>query len=59
MGPPPPPGGFLGPRAPDVLPYGLKPKRKWDVGGPLKRANWKAVSYFLLELSGNHQRVQF
>lgn len=45
MGPPPPPGGFLGPRAPDVLPYGLKPKRKWDVGGPLKRANWKAVGF--------------
>ncbi|CAB3371123.1 Hypothetical predicted protein [Cloeon dipterum] len=43
MGPPPPPGMLGLPKAPDVLPYGLKPKRKWNVGGPLKRANWKAI----------------
>ncbi|KAF4519233.1 hypothetical protein B566_EDAN009794 [Ephemera danica] len=46
MGPPPPPMGMMGPpppRAPDVLPHGLKPKKKWDAGGPLKRANWKAI----------------
>ncbi|KAJ8707669.1 hypothetical protein PYW07_011346 [Mythimna separata] len=42
--PPPPPGGFM-PRmpVPDVLPHGLKPKRKWEVEGPLKRANWKTI----------------
>lgn len=30
---------------PDVLPYGLKPKRKWEVEGgvALKRANWKTI----------------
>lgn len=52
-GPPPPPfpgmpgmGGPMMPPPPpvDVLPYGLKPKKKWDVSGPLKRANWKTVS---------------
>lgn len=44
MGPPPPPG-FAMPAAPkpDVLPHGLKPKKKWEVEGPLKRANWKAI----------------
>ncbi|KDR17398.1 Protein diaphanous, partial [Zootermopsis nevadensis] len=44
MGPPPPPG-FAMPAIPkpDVLPYGLKPKKKWEVEGPLKRANWKAI----------------
>ncbi|XP_022824018.1 protein diaphanous-like [Spodoptera litura] len=42
--PPPPPGGFM-PRmpVPDVLPHGLKPKKKWEVEGPLKRANWKTI----------------
>ncbi|KOB72167.1 putative diaphanous, partial [Operophtera brumata] len=28
---------------PDLLPYGLKPKKKWEVEGPLKRANWKTI----------------
>jgi hypothetical protein len=28
---------------PDVLPHGLKPKKKWDLEGPLKRANWKTI----------------
>ncbi|XP_073965145.1 protein diaphanous-like [Choristoneura fumiferana] len=23
--------------------HGLKPKRKWEVEGPLKRANWKTI----------------
>ncbi|KAI5640434.1 formin-like domain-containing protein [Phthorimaea operculella] len=43
--PPPPPGGPMAPRmpVPDVLPYGLKPKKKWEVEGPLKRANWKTI----------------
>ncbi|XP_077284054.1 protein diaphanous-like isoform X2 [Arctopsyche grandis] len=47
-GPPPPPMGMPGapmmPR-PDILPYGLKPKRKWEVEGgvALKRANWKTI----------------
>lgn len=26
-----------------ALPYGLKPKKKWDTDGPMKRANWKAI----------------
>lgn len=48
MGPPPPPmmmGGPIAPRMqqPEVLPHGLKPKKKWDVDGPMKRANWKAI----------------
>ncbi|XP_046422333.1 protein diaphanous isoform X5 [Neodiprion fabricii] len=48
MGPPPPPmmGGMV-PKLPagavQVLPHGLKPKKKWEVDGPLKRANWKAI----------------
>ncbi|CAG4949456.1 unnamed protein product [Parnassius apollo] len=43
--PPPPFGGPMPPRMaqPDVLPYGLKPKKKWEVEGPLKRANWKTI----------------
>ncbi|XP_053672897.1 protein diaphanous isoform X2 [Anopheles nili] len=57
MGPPPPPpmmmmGGI--PRPPGMpppfpnavakpLPYGLKPKKKWDTDGPMKRANWNAL----------------
>lgn len=50
MGPPPPPmmGMFRPPGMPglpkvEVLPHGLKPKKKWDPDGPMKRANWKAI----------------
>lgn len=57
MGPPPPPppfgappppmmAGFVplpGMAQPDVLPFGLKPKKKWEVSGPLKKANWKTI----------------
>ncbi|XP_043286612.1 protein diaphanous isoform X3 [Venturia canescens] len=47
MGPPPPPmmGGMRPPmpNAVQVLPHGLKPKKKWEVDGPLKRCNWKAI----------------
>lgn len=46
-GPPPPPFGMVplpGMAQPDVLPFGLKPKKKWEVSGPLKKANWKTVS---------------
>lgn len=52
MGAPPPPPPFGGPAPPvplpgmaqpDVLPFGLKPKKKWEVTGPLKRANWNTV----------------
>uniref|UniRef100_A0A182VTV7 Diaphanous n=1 Tax=Anopheles minimus TaxID=112268 RepID=A0A182VTV7_9DIPT len=56
-GPPPPPpmmmggGGFRPPgmpppfpnAAPKPLPYGLKPKKKWDTDGPMKRANWNGL----------------
>lgn len=47
MGPPPPPGmvPLVGLARPDLLPHGLKPKKKWEVKGPLKRANWKMVSH--------------
>lgn len=41
MGPP-----LMGPPAPpklQALPFGLKPKKKWDTDGPMKRANWKAI----------------
>lgn len=41
--PPPPMGGFAPPKPPDLLPYGLKPKKKWEVEGT-KRLNWKTVS---------------
>lgn len=42
-GPPPPPGMMPMMPRPYVLPHGLKPKKKWDVDGPMKRANWKAI----------------
>ncbi|XP_078047814.1 diaphanous related formin 1 [Augochlora pura] len=58
MGPPPPPLPGMGPIPPPMmpgfgivptpnatqsLPLGLKPKKKWEVEAPLKRANWKAI----------------
>ncbi|XP_033328885.2 diaphanous related formin 1 isoform X2 [Megalopta genalis] len=58
MGPPPPPMPGMGPIPPPMmpgfgvgppanttqsLPLGLKPKKKWEVEAPLKRANWKAI----------------
>ncbi|XP_011337146.1 protein diaphanous isoform X1 [Ooceraea biroi] len=45
MGPPPPPMAGFSPPAPamQALPHGLKPKKKWEVEGQLKRANWKAI----------------
>ncbi|KAH8279548.1 hypothetical protein KR018_000402, partial [Drosophila ironensis] len=49
-GPPPPPmmGMGMGIRPmvpmPPVLPHGMKPKKKWDVKNPMKRANWKAIT---------------
>ncbi|KAG7201503.1 hypothetical protein KM043_004258 [Ampulex compressa] len=47
MGGPPPPPMFGMPspqlQAAQALPHGLKPKKKWEVDGPLKRANWKAI----------------
>ncbi|KAG4070818.1 hypothetical protein HA402_011044 [Bradysia odoriphaga] len=50
MGPPPPPMLGMGPRPPfptglmpAPLPHGMKPKKKWQVDGPTKRANWKAI----------------
>ncbi|KAK2720795.1 hypothetical protein QYM36_004609, partial [Artemia franciscana] len=51
-GPPPPPG-IGGPRPPvpgfpairpDILPFGMKPKRKWSIDVPLKRTNWKTIA---------------
>ncbi|XP_047350616.1 protein diaphanous isoform X2 [Vespa velutina] len=51
---PPPMPGMGGPPPPPMmagitsmmpsLPNGLKPKRKWEVEGRLKRPNWKAIS---------------
>ena len=51
--PPPPPGGIPGfgpppgmpatPPSPDILPFGMKPKKKWQLDMPLKRTNWKTV----------------
>ena len=45
MGPRPPmmPGMMMPIKMPEALPHGLKPKKKWDVDGPMKRANWKAI----------------
>lgn len=47
MGAPPPPPMFRMPNAPmpqaNTLPHYLKPKKKFDVDGPMKRANWKAI----------------
>ncbi|XP_076255842.1 diaphanous related formin 1 isoform X2 [Rhynchophorus ferrugineus] len=46
MGPPPPPFGMVplpGMAQVNQLPHGLKPKKKWEVKGPLKKANWKAI----------------
>ncbi|XP_054006199.1 protein diaphanous isoform X1 [Hylaeus anthracinus] len=44
-GPAPPPmmPGFTPLGGPQPLPLGLKPKKKWEVEAPLKRANWKAI----------------
>lgn len=47
MGPPPPPM-FRMPNAPFappaiILPHYLKPKKKYDANGPMKKANWKAI----------------
>nr|CAH0100887.1 unnamed protein product [Daphnia galeata] len=51
--PPPPPGGIPGfgpppgmpatPPRPDILPFGMKPKKKWQLDMPLKRTNWKTI----------------
>ncbi|XP_017883364.1 protein diaphanous isoform X2 [Ceratina calcarata] len=45
MGGPPMPPGLMPPamNIPQPLPLGLKPKKKWEVDAPLKRANWKAI----------------
>lgn len=41
--PPPPMGGLPFPNnAMDVLPFGLKPKKEWNVGG-IKRLNWDTI----------------
>uniref|UniRef100_A0A2M4BBJ2 Putative rhoa gtpase effector dia/diaphanous n=1 Tax=Anopheles marajoara TaxID=58244 RepID=A0A2M4BBJ2_9DIPT len=58
MGPPPPPmmGGFLA--GPKPLPHGLKPKKKWDTEGPMKRANWKAIEPDKLSESSFWVQVQ-
>lgn len=40
-GPPPPP--FMMAAAANALPHGLKPKKKWEIKNPMKRANWKAI----------------
>lgn len=47
MGPPPPPmlqmpNSALLPQV-NTLPHYLKPKKKFDAEGPMKRANWKAI----------------
>ncbi|KAK2576918.1 hypothetical protein KPH14_005539 [Odynerus spinipes] len=44
MGPPPPPMMAGITYAMQSLPNGLKPKKKWEVEGRLKRPNWKAIS---------------
>ncbi|GAB6021511.1 hypothetical protein CHUAL_004115 [Chamberlinius hualienensis] len=47
--PPPPPPGFAGPPPPSMpagpppLPHGLKPKKKYKLEVPLKKAAWKQV----------------
>ncbi|XP_076362550.1 diaphanous related formin 1 isoform X1 [Tachypleus tridentatus] len=51
--PPPPPGlgglrfnvpqGSPSPVAMDVLPFGIKPKKKYHLETPLKKANWKKI----------------
>lgn len=55
FGPVPPPmmPGFVPGlnAAPQSLPLGLKPKKKWEVDAPLKRANWKAVNIYQIRLS--------
>nr|CAD7437653.1 unnamed protein product [Timema bartmani] len=58
MGPPPPPGLGVTMRKADVLPHGLKPKRKWETDGPLKRANWKAIQPQTLSIKSFWVKVQ-
>lgn len=46
MGPPPPPmpnSRMPLPMQTNTLPHYLKPKKKFDADGPMKRANWKAI----------------
>jgi len=42
FGPPPPSFGVTPPR-PDILPFGMKPKKKWQLEIPMKRTNWKTI----------------
>ncbi|OQR72382.1 hypothetical protein BIW11_10421, partial [Tropilaelaps mercedesae] len=47
--PPPPPLAGIPPRMPglgpiNILPFGMKPKKQFEVSGTLKRANWKKVN---------------
>lgn len=47
FGPPPPPppsGGGFNLFKKSAIPSHLKPKKKWTVEGPTKRANWKTIS---------------
>ncbi|KAA0185288.1 Diaphanous [Fasciolopsis buskii] len=50
-GPPPPPAGI--PRPPPVaqLPFGLKPKKKYTLEVPLKKANWDKIAPDALDKS--------
>lgn len=67
--PPPFPGAvpMFGASQPDVLPFGLKPKKKWDVNGPLKKANWKTVRkifyytnyYFMIKSTSSNSNFLF
>lgn len=50
-GPPRPPGPPMLPKAnPEELPYGMKPKKKWQLEVPMKKANWKTVSDTIMSL---------
>lgn len=60
--PPPLPGGMVplpGMANPDMLPHGLKPKKKWQIIGPLKRANWKTVFIFFFVYWGGVDKFFF
>lgn len=43
LGGPPPLGGLQQQQQPPGLPFGLKPKRTWDLKTPVKRTNWNKI----------------
>ncbi|VDP72220.1 unnamed protein product, partial [Schistosoma curassoni] len=48
-GVPPPPPGFQSSKPPDELPFGMKPKKKYTLDVPMKKANWEKIKPNMLD----------